>query len=53
MWGSDWPHTQFEASQDFGRTLDALQSLLPNEAERRAVACGTSAKFYRFDEPTI
>jgi predicted TIM-barrel fold metal-dependent hydrolase len=53
MWGSDWPHTQFEASQDFGRTLDALLNLLPNEAERRAVSCGTSVKFYRFDEPTV
>jgi len=53
MWGSDWPHTQFEASQEFGRTLDALRTLVPNEAERRAISCGTSARFYRFDEPTI
>jgi predicted TIM-barrel fold metal-dependent hydrolase len=53
MWGSDWPHTQFETSQSFGPMLDLARRLLPDEADRHAVFSTTPASFYRFDEAFI
>ncbi|PRX33065.1 putative TIM-barrel fold metal-dependent hydrolase [Paraburkholderia sp. BL18I3N2] len=49
MWGSDWPHTQFEADKDFTHSLELLRVLLPVEEERRVVLADTPAKFYMFD----
>ncbi|MEX3791594.1 hypothetical protein [Paraburkholderia sp. BR14374] len=34
MWGSDWPHTQFEADEDFTHALELLRALLPVEGKR-------------------
>ncbi|MEX3815174.1 amidohydrolase [Paraburkholderia sp. BR13439] len=49
MWGSDWPHTQFEAEEDFAHALELLRALLPVEEERRVVLADTPARLYRFD----
>ncbi|MEX3856386.1 amidohydrolase [Paraburkholderia sp. BR10923] len=49
MWGSDWPHTQFEADEDFTRSLELLRALLPVEEERSVVLADTPARLYRFD----
>nr|WP_205803838.1 amidohydrolase family protein [Burkholderia sp. Ac-20365] len=49
MWGSDWPHTQFEAEEDFVQALALLDALLPVEEERRAVLVDTPARLYKFD----
>ncbi|WP_114815160.1 amidohydrolase family protein [Paraburkholderia kururiensis] len=53
MWGSDWPHTQFEASASFDATFGMAQRLFSEEAERRAVLCSTAAHFYGFCEATV
>lgn len=53
MWGSDWPHTQFEASANFAATFGIAQRLFSDEAERRAVLCTTAAHFYGFCEATV
>lgn len=53
MWGSDWPHTQFEASANFASTFGIAQRLFSEEAERRAVLCTTAAHFYGFREATV
>jgi predicted TIM-barrel fold metal-dependent hydrolase len=50
LWGSDWPHTQFEADEDFARAFELLRALLPAEEERSVVLADTPAKLYRFDE---
>lgn len=49
MWGSDWPHTQFEADEDFAHALEFLRALLPVEEERRVVLADTPARLYMFD----
>ncbi|MGF6485089.1 amidohydrolase family protein [Paraburkholderia sp. JPY419] len=49
MWGSDWPHTQFEADEDFAHALEHLRALLPVEEERSVVLADTPARLYRFD----
>jgi predicted TIM-barrel fold metal-dependent hydrolase len=50
VWGSDWPHTQFEADEDFARALELLRALLPGEYERSVVLAETPARLYRFDD---
>lgn len=49
MWGSDWPHTQFETQVNFARTLDLLHAILPDQKERRAILADTPAKLYMFE----
>jgi len=49
MWGSDWPHTQFEAEDDFARSLELLRALLPVEEERTVVLADSPARLYMFD----
>ncbi|MBB5421594.1 putative TIM-barrel fold metal-dependent hydrolase [Paraburkholderia atlantica] len=44
MWGSDWPHTQFEADEDFTHALELLRAPLPVEEERRVVLADTPAR---------
>jgi predicted TIM-barrel fold metal-dependent hydrolase len=34
MWGSDWPHTQFEATETYAVNRGFLDELIPDEAER-------------------
>ncbi|WP_233859063.1 amidohydrolase family protein [Paraburkholderia sp. HD33-4] len=49
MWGSDWPHTQFEADEDFAHAIELLRALLPVEDERKVVLADTPATLYMFD----
>lgn len=37
LWGSDWPHTQFEATQSYARTRRFLDTLIVDPAERAQV----------------
>jgi predicted TIM-barrel fold metal-dependent hydrolase len=37
MWGSDWPHTQFEATETYAANRSFLGELIPDEAERATV----------------
>ncbi|WP_407160373.1 amidohydrolase family protein [Bradyrhizobium sp. STM 3557] len=37
MWGSDWPHTQFEATETYAASRSFLDELIPDEAERATV----------------
>ncbi|WP_087737798.1 amidohydrolase family protein [Paraburkholderia piptadeniae] len=50
MWGSDWPHTQYEAQEHFAHTLELLCALLPDGEERNAVLADTAARLYMFDD---
>lgn len=49
MWGSDWPHTQFEAAGQFARSLELLDTLIPDPGERNVVLADTPATFYKFN----
>ena len=48
VWGSDWPHTQFEQTQDYARPVTLLRALLPDPQERRAVLVDTAAALFKF-----
>ena len=37
LWGSDWPHTQFEASQAYAKNRQFLDALIVDDSERTQV----------------
>lgn len=37
MWGSDWPHTQFEPSQSYDKSVACFESFVPSAAERATI----------------
>ncbi len=45
MWGSDWPHTQFEQSQDYAANRRFLDELIPDATERARVLAAPRALF--------
>jgi predicted TIM-barrel fold metal-dependent hydrolase len=47
LWGSDWPNTQFEASEDFARNRAFLDDLVEDPAERAQILSG-GMKLFRF-----
>ncbi|SAK93342.1 hydrolase [Caballeronia catudaia] len=49
MWGSDWPHTQFEDSTDFGRSVRNLQDLNLTAEVIDAILRSTPHAFYGFN----
>jgi predicted TIM-barrel fold metal-dependent hydrolase len=48
VWGSDWPHGQFESTQSYGVALAALSAWLPQQADRDIVLGRTAAELFRF-----
>lgn len=48
VWGSDWPHTQFERATDYGAARGLLDAWLPDPGERRQVLGDTPARLFRF-----
>ncbi|TGE01077.1 amidohydrolase family protein [Methylobacterium nonmethylotrophicum] len=49
LWGSDWPHTQFETQASPAAALRDLETWVPDAAERRIILGDTPAKLFRFD----
>ncbi len=49
LWGSDWPHTQFETQASPAEALRDLEAWVPDAAERRIILGDTPAKLFRFD----
>jgi predicted TIM-barrel fold metal-dependent hydrolase len=45
MWGSDWPHTQFELTQDYMTNRNFLDELIPDANERAGVLAAPYALF--------
>lgn len=48
VWGSDWPHTQFEAKADPQTARGALDNWLQDENDRRGVLAETPAQLFGF-----
>ena len=48
VWGSDWPHTQFEKTANYAKVLAELATWFPDEGERRAVLVDSPRKLFRF-----
>jgi len=47
LWGSDWPHTQFEATQSYARNRKFLDELIV-DADERARVLASPRKLFRF-----
>jgi len=47
IWGSDWPHTQFEAQIGYGTARAALDRWLPDPDDRHVVLDIAPAKLFR------
>jgi predicted TIM-barrel fold metal-dependent hydrolase len=47
LWGSDWPHTQFEEQIGYGPARAALDRWLPAERDRRIVLGTAPARLFR------
>ena len=48
VWGSDWPHTQFESQISYDKMWAFTSVLLPNAADRKQVLVDTPAQLFRF-----
>jgi predicted TIM-barrel fold metal-dependent hydrolase len=48
LWGSDWPHTQFEHVSDPQRALDDLRRLVTDASHRRAALIDTPTELFHF-----
>jgi predicted TIM-barrel fold metal-dependent hydrolase len=48
VWGSDWPHGQFETTQSYDVAFAALKLWLPAQADRDVVLGRTAVELFRF-----
>lgn len=48
VWGSDWPHTQFEDQTDYTAQLAFFEALLPDAQERRQILVDNPARLFGF-----
>jgi predicted TIM-barrel fold metal-dependent hydrolase len=48
IWGSDWPHTQFERVESYDAVYALMLKLLPTQRERHAVLVEAPAKLFKF-----
>lgn len=47
LWGSDWPHTQFEATQSYAKNREFLDTLIVDKSERAPVLA-SPRQLFRF-----
>jgi predicted TIM-barrel fold metal-dependent hydrolase len=48
IWGSDWPHTQFEKVESYDAVYALMLKLLPTQRERHSVLVEAPAKLFKF-----
>lgn len=48
VWGTDWPHTQFEAVVNTLATRKALNAWVPDESQRNLILSSTPRDLYQF-----
>lgn len=48
LWGSDWPHTQFESQTDYPEQYQFMEALLPNMDERKQILITNPSKLFKF-----
>lgn len=49
VWGSDWPHTQFEQSTDYLAQCAFFRELVPDADERRRILVDNPVGLFRFN----
>jgi predicted TIM-barrel fold metal-dependent hydrolase len=47
LWGSDWPHTQFESQIKYAAMRAQLDTLLPSAADRKVVLAEAPKGLFR------
>ncbi|MGY4503633.1 putative TIM-barrel fold metal-dependent hydrolase [Bradyrhizobium sp. GM24.11] len=47
LWGSDWPHTQFEATQSYAKNREFIDTLIVDKSERAQVLA-SPRQLFRF-----
>lgn len=50
IWGSDWPHTQFEGGQSFEANWSFFEEMVTDRAERRQILGVNPVTLFRFSE---
>jgi predicted TIM-barrel fold metal-dependent hydrolase len=45
LWGSDWPHTQFEAQESYGKAVADFTTIVADADERRQIAATAQTLF--------
>ena len=53
MWGSDWPHTQFEQTTTYDDALAIVEQAALDQATLDALVRSTAMAFYGFDSPSV
>ncbi|ARU87777.1 amidohydrolase [Pseudomonas sp. M30-35] len=48
LWGSDWPHTQFENSTNYTEQFQGVQALLPDPQDWQKVLLENPARLFKF-----
>lgn len=48
MWGSDWPHTRFEAAMTYASLRAGLDAWVPDTSSQRTILWDTPAELFRF-----
>ena len=51
VWGSDWPHTNFEDTVDFASALQNLTDWVPDKSDRKIILQDTPLRLFRFNMP--
>ena len=50
VWGSYWPHTQFESVANYAAVRASLDTWLPDPRERRTVLVDAPVALFKFDK---
>lgn len=48
IWGSDWPHTQYESGADYRHVRTVLDAWLPDARDQKAILVDTPTSLFRF-----
>jgi predicted TIM-barrel fold metal-dependent hydrolase len=48
IWGSDWPHTQFEETLSYDKAFAFFETLLPDPNDRKVVLWDSPSHLFRF-----
>lgn len=48
VWGSDWPHTQFESTISYEVAFNIFKKIVVNENEQHMILCSNASKLFQF-----
>lgn len=48
VWGSDWPHTQFESTISYEVAFNTFKRVVANESEQHMILCSNASRLFKF-----